>query len=52
MSGLLPHPVFTVQSCIEPSPMPPTIRFPSWSHEHDVTGIRIGLASLGLMTCF
>jgi hypothetical protein len=40
-----------MNTCIEPSPMPPTIRLPSKSHAQAVTGILEGRASLGLTTC-
>ena len=37
-------------TCIEPSPMPPAMHFPSQSQVHVVTGTLPGLASFGLMT--
>lgn len=51
MTVLRMYDIKHLSTCIEPSPMPPAIRFPSRSQAQVVTGTRPGLESLGLITC-
>lgn len=43
-------PQMTINTCIDPSPMPPAIHFPSRSQAQIVTATLPGLASFGLIT--